>query len=166
MVVLKTILFTVLVPGSVTVWFPYLLLSSRHDLFHMELRLVRWLGLAPIVVGGLGYLWCAGAFAFIGGGTPAPIDPPSTLVVRGPYRFVRNPMYVAVAMVLVGEAIVFESVTLLVYAAFVVFGFHLWVVSYEEPTLRRKFGQRYEQYCSVVRRWIPRLRATNRGPRA
>lgn len=72
-------------------------------------------------------------------------------------------MYVAVTLVLVGEAILFESATLLVYAALVVLMFHLFIVCYEEPTLRQKFGEPYEQYCRHVRRWVPRFRAAPRN---
>ena len=159
MVVLKTLLFTVMVPGTVTVLFPYLLLSSQLDFLHLELGWLQWVGLAPIVLGGL--VWCAGALAFIGRGTPAPIDPPKTLVVRGPYRFVRNPMYVGVWSVLIGEAVFFESAVLLAYSVLVLTVFHLFVVLYEEPTLRRLFGDSYERYCDSVPRWVPRLRGKN-----
>ncbi|MBA2501702.1 MAG: isoprenylcysteine carboxylmethyltransferase family protein [Pyrinomonadaceae bacterium] len=101
------------------------------------------------------YLWCAWDFTFVGKGTPAPFDPPKEIVLRGLYRFVRNPMYVAVMLVLIGEVMFFESAVILIYASIVFLSFHLWVVYYEEPTLRRKFGESFEQYCQKVSRWIP-----------
>ena len=155
MAVLKTLIFTVLVPGTVTVLVPYLLLSSGFELFSIEISIFRFLGLVPILLGTLMYLSCAWDFTFVGKGTPAPIDPPKELVVRGLYRFVRNPMYAGVALVLFGEAVLFQSGMLFVYAALVLLGFHLFVVCYEEPTLRRKFGESYEQYCRRVPRWVP-----------
>ena len=92
-----------------------------------------------------------------GTGTPAPIDPPRNLVVSGLYRFVRNPMYVGVALVLLSEAALFGSFRLLEYALIVWAAFFLFVVAYEEPALRRKFGVSYQAYFEAVPRWIPRL---------
>jgi len=101
------------------------------------------------------YLRCAWDFTFTGRGTPAPFDPPKEIVVRGPYRYVRNPMYVAVMLALTGEALLFEAASLLIYAALAFSFFHFWVVFYEEPTLRRKFGDSYREYCRRVPRWLP-----------
>ena len=116
-------------------------------------------GLVAITLGGMAVLMCDWDFAASGKGTPAPIDPPRTLVRRGLYRAVRNPMYVGVVTVLLGESLVFNSVCLLVYAIGLWLAFHLFVVLYEEPTLRRTFGMEYQNYCATVPRWIPRLRA-------
>jgi protein-S-isoprenylcysteine O-methyltransferase Ste14 len=121
------------------------------------------IGLLPIVFGALVYLWCAWDFVFAGKGTPAPIDPPRALVVRGLYRKVRNPMYVGVMSILVGEAVIFESWKLLGCGAVFGLAAHLFVVFYEEPTLKKKFGTAYEEYCQAVPRWIPRLRAPGRN---
>ena len=107
----------------------------------------------------MAYFWCAWDFAFAGEGTPAPIDPPKMLVWQGLYRIVRNPIYVGVLLVLLGEAILFESQMLLAYVPVVWLWLHLFTVYYEEPTLRKKFGDVYEQYCAAVPRWIPRLKA-------
>jgi protein-S-isoprenylcysteine O-methyltransferase Ste14 len=93
-------------------------------------------------------------FAVAGRGTPAPIDPPKELVRRGLYRFTRNPMYVGVASVLIGEAWLFASRAMAVFALGVVTMFHLFVLFYEEPTLRRTFGDAYERYCAAVPRWV------------
>lgn len=155
MTALKTLLWSVFVPGTLTTLVPYLLLSSKLELYPVRLSGFRFIGLIPIALGALLYLWCAWDFTFTGKGTPAPFDPPKEIVVRGLYRYVRNPMYVAALLVLAGEAILFESVLILIYAAIVFSVFHLWVCFYEEPTLRRKFGESYEKYCLRVSRWIP-----------
>jgi protein-S-isoprenylcysteine O-methyltransferase Ste14 len=118
---------------------------------------MNWLALAPCGLGAAILLKCAWDFAVVGLGTPAPIDPPKSLVVSGLYRFVRNPMYVGVALVLFSEALLFSSPRLLDYALLVGTGFFLFVIAYEEPTLRKKFGASYQTYCRAVPRWIPRL---------
>jgi protein-S-isoprenylcysteine O-methyltransferase Ste14 len=101
-------------------------------------------------------LWCVLTFAFLGKGTPAPFDPPRRLVTQGPYRFVRNPIYIGAGVALAGTALLYESLPLLGYTALFLLGAHLFVVLYEEPTLRRTFGQQYEVYRRRVRRWWPR----------
>jgi protein-S-isoprenylcysteine O-methyltransferase Ste14 len=99
-----------------------------------------------------------GRFALQGLGTPAPIAPPERLVVTGLYRYVRNPMYVAVALLIFGQGLFFGSPGLLEYGVVVSLGFFAFVVFYEEPALRRKFGEEYEQFCDVVPRWVPRMK--------
>lgn len=102
--------------------------------------------------------WCALAFAIRGLGTPAPFDPPRRLVVTGLYRFVRNPMYVGMGILLIGEAWLIGRVEIL-YEALIAFALvSAFILVYEEPTLRSKFGDDYAEYCRNVRRWIPRLR--------
>jgi len=157
MTAIKTLLWSIIVAGSVTVLVPSLLLASRFDFFRVNLSYFRFLGLIPIVAGATLYVWSAWCFTFIGQGTPAPFDPPKKLVVKGPFRYVRNPIYVFVALTLTGEAILFETTIILLYAALVVAIFHFWVVLYEEPTLKRKFGESYERYCEQVSRWLPGL---------
>ena len=157
MTAFKTILWSIFVPGTVTVILPYLLLSSEFDSFRIEISVFSFLGLIPILLGIMIYIWCAWNFTFVGEGTPAPFDPPKKLVVKGPYQYVRNPMYVFVALTLIGEGIYFETMILVLYAALAVILAHIWVVSYEEPTLRRKFGESYERYCERVSRWIPKM---------
>lgn len=102
-------------------------------------------------------LWSVLAFAVVGRGTPAPFDAPRRLVVRGPYRFVRNPMYLGAALALGGAACVFESLALLGYAAAFFAAFNVFAVFFEEPTLRRAFGPEYDDYCRRVHRWRPRF---------
>ena len=142
-------------------------------LIWLPARVLSWSGLgrppvieAPqiigMIVGALGAtiaLWCIFTFVWIGKGTPAPFDAPRLLVVRGPYRFVRNPMYNGATLALAGAALFFRSAALLAYGAAFILTCHLFVVIYEEPTLRRTFGPAYESYCHRVRRWWPVARA-------
>jgi protein-S-isoprenylcysteine O-methyltransferase Ste14 len=152
--ILKTLLFAIFVPGTVLLLVPYLLLAKDVP---KPAGLVNWLALGPGALGAAILLKCAWDFAVVGLGTPAPFDPPKSLVVRGPYRFVRNPMYVGVDLVLFSEALLFSSLKLLSYGLLVGAGFLLFVLTYEEPTLRKKFGASYQAYCQAVPRWIPRL---------
>ncbi len=101
-------------------------------------------------------LWCILTFVVVGKGTPAPFDPPRQLVMRGPYRLVRNPMYLGAGLALCGAAIFYRSPALLGYVLALAVITHAFVVWYEEPTLRRLFGTDYEAYRSRVRRWLPR----------
>ena len=114
--------------------------------------------IAGVVVGASGAvlaLWCIVTFTVIGRGTPAPFDPPRRLVVVGPYRLVRNPMYIGAGLALAGAALFYESWALLGYGAVFALVMHLFVVVYEEPTLRATFGADYVRYCERVRRWWP-----------
>jgi protein-S-isoprenylcysteine O-methyltransferase Ste14 len=113
--------------------------------------------LLPLLVGVVLYFWCAGAFTFIGEGTPAPIDAPVFLVREGPYQWVRNPMYHAIFYIIIGEAILFHSLLLASYVLLVGVVVHLFVVFYEEPQLARQFGASYEAYLRTVPRWLPRF---------
>jgi protein-S-isoprenylcysteine O-methyltransferase Ste14 len=157
MTLLKTLVFTLLVPGTVAGLIPYLLLTYGRILPPLPVAPLRYLGTAVLVLGVLIYLWCAAEFVVRGRGTPSPTDPPRELVVSGLYRFSRNPMYVGVASVLFGIALYSGSAEVLVYAVLVLTGFHLRVVYYEEPTLERCFGHSFRRYCCEVPRWLPRL---------
>ena len=103
--------------------------------------------------------WCLVTFAFVGKGTAAPFDPPRRLVVAGPYRFVRNPIYIGAVVTMLGAAMVLWSGWLVLYAFVVLIVTHLLVILYEEPHLRRVFGQPYEEYLRTVHRWIPTWRS-------
>ena len=115
-------------------------------------------GIAVALAGGALALWCVLAFAFVGRGTPAPFDPPRRLVVAGPYRYVRNPMFLGAAVALAGAAVFYRSLALFGYAVLFLGATHLFVVWYEEPTLARLFGREYEAYRETVRQWVPRLK--------
>ena len=113
-----------------------------------------------MLIGALGAalaLWCIFTFASLGRGTPAPFDPPRRLVIRGPYRFVRNPMYIGAGLALAGAALFCQSLPLLSYTVVFFLVAHLFVLWYEEPTLRRTFGQEYDAYTERVRRWWPSI---------
>jgi protein-S-isoprenylcysteine O-methyltransferase Ste14 len=118
---------------------------------------VRVIGGLLVIAGALVLLDSFARFALQGLGTPAPIFPTHHLVITGLYRYVRNPMYVAVVAVIVGQSLVFTNPRLLAYGTLVWLLFHLFVVLYEEPTLRATFGPEYEGFCAGVPRWIPRL---------
>jgi len=147
----------------------YATLFIAFVLIYVPSRVLAWAGVArPAVMGwpqiggliicSLGAiiaLSCVFAFAFIGKGTPAPFDPPRRLVIRGPYRFVRNPMYLGVATALAGAALFYTSTALLAFVALFLVVTHLFVLLYEEPTLQRSFGPEYEVYCHSVHRWLP-----------
>jgi protein-S-isoprenylcysteine O-methyltransferase Ste14 len=165
MTLIKTLIFTIIVPGTVTVIIPYLLLSSPNAPPRSDIGAVRYLGLLPIIVGACMNLWCAWDFTFAGRGTPMPFDPPKELVARGLYRYVRNPMYVGVVSVLLGEALLFASSRLLTYAVAAFTFFFLFVLLYEEPTLGEKFGESYRRYRERVPRWIPRAPRRDEGGR-
>jgi protein-S-isoprenylcysteine O-methyltransferase Ste14 len=152
---LKNLLFTIVAPGTVTGLVPYLLMRSWLPQLPLELESARVIGLIPLIAGVLVYLWCV--WDFIGArGTPAPIDPPKELVVKGLYRYVRNPMYVGILLIIIGEAILFEAGLLALYALVVFLVTHTFVILYEEPTLQRLFGERYKRYRREVGRWLPR----------
>ena len=128
----------------------------------MGIRPVRWLGSALIAAGAITVVECFGRFALKGLGTPAPVAPTERLVVSGLYRYVRNPMYIGVVAAIVGQALLFGSALLLQYAALVWLFFFAFVVLYEEPALRRRFGSSYQDYRANVRRWWPRIRPWQR----
>ena len=106
-------------------------------------------------LGILGVLWCFRDFTYRGRGTPLPTDPPRELVVSGLYRHVRNPIYVSVILILLGHFLWFGYWSLLVYAGLAFVGTHLFVILYEEPGLRKRFGAAYEDYLIKVPRWFP-----------
>ncbi len=155
MVALKTLIFSILVPGTVAGVVPWLLLQGSGGAV-LLLPSIWMVGFLPLLLGVGLYLWCAGTFTLIGKGTPAPIDAPKVLVIQGPYHWVRNPMYIAVLSVVIGEAILFRSFLLLGYALLVGLVVHMFVVFVEEPSLRRQFENSYETYLRTVPRWLPR----------
>ena len=147
---LKSLAFLLAAPGTVCGLVPWML--------------VRWvpfpafrgspIGLAMLALGGGALLWCFADFVRSGRGTANPAVPPKKLVVAGLYRFSRNPMYVAVITVLIGEALWFGRPVLFAWAAVAVAVFHLFIVCYEEAVLRKTFGSEFDAYCGRVRRWI------------
>ena len=138
-----------LIPWSMTRW------EFRPPLF--DLDATRAVGILLIVAGLPGLVDSFARFALQGLGTPAPIAPTQNLVVTGLYRYVRNPIYIAVVAVIFGQALLFGDWRLLWYGALLWLFFHVFVVVYEEPTLKQSFGTEYESFRTNVPRWIPRL---------
>jgi protein-S-isoprenylcysteine O-methyltransferase Ste14 len=153
---LKALLFTVTVPGSVLGLIPGLLLSDGRGRVPDGVGLIETMALASIAFGAALYASCLRQFVLVGRGTPAPVAPPSAMVAVGAYRYVRNPMYLGVVAVLAGETLLFRSPTLAVYTTILALAFHLFVVLYEEPNLRARFGESYRRYQARVPRWLPR----------
>jgi protein-S-isoprenylcysteine O-methyltransferase Ste14 len=147
--------FFVLAPGIVAGLVPWLITGWRVEPIWAPLRVLGWVVLVPSVV-----VLVSAFVRFVveGFGTPAPVAPPSKLVVGGFYRYVRNPMYLCVLGAIIGQALVFGQLLVLVYAAVVCFAFYAMVHWHEEPSLRRNFGNQYDTYRDAVPGWLPRLR--------
>jgi protein-S-isoprenylcysteine O-methyltransferase Ste14 len=161
---LGSAIFLVIAPGTLAIYGPWAITRWRFAPPLLGVFSLRILG-ALMIVGGLPMLLDSFLrFALQGLGTPAPIAPPQHLVVTGLYRWVRNPMYVAVALLIFGQGLLFSSVPLLEYGLLVWLGFFAFVVLYEEPALSRKFGREYEEFCGHVPRWIPRLKPIDPRP--
>jgi protein-S-isoprenylcysteine O-methyltransferase Ste14 len=150
--VLRNIAFSIVVPGAGGGYVPWLILT-RHG---ASPRPAAWYAAVVIAIGVLLYLSCVRVFSTTGRGTPGIWDPPRRFVAVGPYRWVRNPIYIAALLIVSGEAWLFLSADLLIYAAVLAAGFQLVVTCYEEPRLRARFGDQYEAYLRTVRRWRPR----------
>jgi protein-S-isoprenylcysteine O-methyltransferase Ste14 len=160
---LRALLFALLAPGTVAGLVPYLL--GRLGGPRLEVAAMPVVGAALVAAGAAGLAWCFALFVRVGRGTPAPYDPPVHLVTAGPYRWSRNPMYVAVLLVTVGIAGLTGSVLVAGYAVLLTAIFHLRVRLYEEPRLRHQFGRDYDDYQAAVPRWLglrpSRSRATH-----
>ena len=153
MLILKNVIFTVLVPATFAVLVPRWIASCFRSGRVVRLDGAGWLGLVLIVCGVAVYFLCL--FEFMRAkGTPAPIDPPRELVVRGLYRYTRNPMYAGVLCLILGQAVTLHSLPLLLYAGTLFVTFHLFVVLYEEPKLTKMFGEFYRNYRHTVPRWF------------
>ena len=162
---LETIVFTLVVPGTVAFWLPPVILDRARFQLPSSWSVPQFLALIPLALGAAVYVRCVWEFATRGRGIPAPVDHPKALVVTGLYRYVRNPMYVAVVSVIFGQALLFGDQRLLIYGALFWLACHVFVIAYEEPTLARTFGAQYERYHANVPRWIPRLTAWRGGRR-
>ena len=152
---LKNLAFTLLVPGFVAGWVP-LRWFERRPRWPEQWTAWHFTGAAFVLLGLVAYLHCQWLFATRGQGTPAPIDPPKKLVHRGLYKWVRNPMYLAVFAVVGGEAVFLGSWHIAVYFICLVCAVHIFVLAVEEESLRRRYGAMYEDYRREVPRWLPR----------
>ena len=153
---LRSLLWTFILPGSVTAWLPIAYLGLRSVAFDAT-RPLHWLGGITLLVGAVILGACILEFARSGKGTLSPVDPPKHLVVQGLYRFVRNPMYVGVVTVLVGETILLGTRAMVTYTASIFAMFTIWTKIYEEPWLARTFPDDWARYKREVPMWIPRL---------
>jgi protein-S-isoprenylcysteine O-methyltransferase Ste14 len=163
--ILGTALFLVIAPGSLAGLLPWWISGWRVQAPLLRFSPFRAIGILLIAVGIPVLLDSFARFALQGRGTPAPIRPPQHLVVTGLYRYVRNPMYVAVVSLVLGQGLLLGNVSVLEYGLVVWTGFHLFILGYEEPRLRRSFGDEYQEFYANVRRWIPRLHPWRENPR-
>jgi protein-S-isoprenylcysteine O-methyltransferase Ste14 len=154
-VFVRAITYAALFIGLVLIYVPARLLAWTGIVRPDEIGFLQTAGMIIETVGGVIALSCVYTFATIGRGTPAPFDPPRRLVTRGPYQFVRNLMYIGAGLALIGAALVYGSISLLSYIVILFPVSHIFIIFYEEPTLRRTFGEDYEDYCHKVKRWLP-----------
>ena len=155
-ILVRAVTYAAFFIGLVLVYLPARFLSWSGIVRPAVIGAPQVAGMIMVTIGTAIALWCLFTFVFIGKGTPAPFDPPRKLVIRGPYRFVRNPMYIGAGMTLAGAALFYESLPIFIYTGVFFLITHLFVVLYEEPTLRRTFGNEYETYFGRVSRWVPK----------
>lgn len=155
-VILRAVLYAV---GFVLLWWWLAVLMRPFDA-RLTVTIPAWalpFGWALVVLSAVVTFWCVSTFATRGRGTPAPFDPPREFVAMGPYRYVRNPMYIGAAGVILGAGLIVRSPSIVGLAVLFLVFFHLFVLLYEEPTLESRFGEPYRHYKSSVHRWIPRF---------
>lgn len=152
----RSLLWTILLPGLFAGYIPWRYFGLRSVVIDLRQPL-HWIALVSIAVGTVFLGLCILEFARSGRGTLSPVDPPRNLVIRGPYRYVRNPMYLSVTLIVLGEVLLTRSRGLLAFWALWFAAVNLFVLAYEEPTLRSQFGAGYERYSAAVGRWLPRL---------
>ena len=163
-VLARAITYATLFVGTLLVFLPARVLELAGVRMPARLGSAQALGLALAAAGALLALACIVTFVVVGKGTPAPFDPPRRLVRAGPYRVVRNPMYAGAGLALAGAGVYTGSWGLLAYALGFLVAFHLFVIAYEEPHLRRVFGAEYDAYCARTPRWLPRRRSLPAAP--
>ncbi len=154
--VVGTLISAPLFMGAVIAYVPYALSGWRFAPPLLGVEFTRWIAVGLIAIAALVLLEFLVRFVAEGHGTPLPVAPPTRLVVGGAFRFVRNPGYIGAVSAIAGQGLLFGSAPVLIYAAVMALAFHLFVIGYEEPTLRRTFGTDYEAYFRRVRRWVPR----------
>lgn len=154
-IVYRSLLYLVFEAGLFALYIPLALLRSGQRL---ETGFISFLAIPLWLFGSLIVLWSFWTFTFRGRGTPYPPDPPRELVTAGPYHYVRNPIYVGVLLIFAGHFLWFGNWALLLYTVLSFIGVHSFIVLYEEPALRKRFGTLYEEYLATVPRWIPKLR--------
>jgi protein-S-isoprenylcysteine O-methyltransferase Ste14 len=158
---LRSLFWTIVFPGFFAGYLPWRFFGLRDVVVDLRIPL-HWAGLFLICLGAALLAACIFEFARTGRGTLAPVDPPSVLVVRGLYRYVRNPMYLSVTLIVWGEILLTRSAAMFGYWIVWFGAANLFVLGYEEPALRRQFGSDYDRYVAKVGRWFPRFRAVRR----
>ena len=153
----RSLLWTILLPGFFGAYVPWRYFGLNRVQLDPS-NPVHVVGLICMTLGALLLAACIVEFARSGRGTLSPLDPPRRLVVRGLYRYVRNPMYLSVTTLVLGEVLLVRSTALAIYLAVWFLAVNLFVIGYEEPTLRRMFGESYDEYTNQVGRWIPKMR--------
>lgn len=156
--IVGTIAFLFVAPGFLGVLIPFLVTGWQMERPLLGFEPVRWVGGGLVFLGAAVLLEAFARFALQGRGTPAPIYPTEVLVVAGSYRYVRNPMYLAVTSLIAGQGLLLGRPALLAYGAAFALVTHLFILTYEEPTLRTAYGAQYDIYAANVRRWLPRIR--------
>lgn len=155
LLLLRNLVFTILQPGVVVILIPYLILKQQiTEAFNHPFQWFQYSGALFFTAGLIVTVVCILSLAFMGRGTLSPAYPTKQLVVKGLYRFSRNPMYVGVMAMLVGESLFFHSLALLIYLLIVLLFFNIYIINFEEPRLRRDFPEAYSAYLSKVRRWL------------
>jgi len=150
----RNLFFTILQPGIVAGLVPYLIVKEKENDFGHPLLLYHYIAIFLFMAGILITLSCIINFAKKGKGTLSPADPTKKLVIAGLYKYSRNPMYIGVMLVLIGESVFFQQINLWIYTATILIAFNLFIIFFEEPRLRKDFGTAYELYCKKTRRWI------------
>jgi protein-S-isoprenylcysteine O-methyltransferase Ste14 len=156
--ILGSAVFLFIAPGTLAGLIPWWISHWRMQEALVRLQALRWVGAGLILAGVVAIIECFARFAWQGLGTPAPVFPTKRLIVMGLYRHVRNPMYCAVTGIILGQGLLLGDAWLIGYGAAVWMAVHLFVLTYEEPTLRRTYGADYEAFRAGVPRWMPRLR--------
>jgi protein-S-isoprenylcysteine O-methyltransferase Ste14 len=155
--ILGSVLFFLIAPVAVGFVVPWWIAGWQIGAPFLENNLFRAAGAVLVILGLVPLVESFARFALVGLGTPAPIAPTQHLIVTGFYRYVRNPMYLGVLAIILGNTLILGNGAIFAYAALIALGFAVFVMGYEEPTLRRQFGAEYEEFCRNVPRWIPRL---------
>ncbi len=151
----RNLLFTILQPGIVVGLFPYWLIRNKENItFVQPFVYYHYMGLIIFLIGFVILFACIIRFAIEGKGTISPLDPTKRLVVHGLYKYSRNPMYVGVMLVLIGESVFFRSNSLWWYSLIIFIAFNIFILVHEEPRLKKVFGKEYDLYCKKVRRWF------------
>ena len=152
----ETVIATIVVPGVAAILVPYWLLTQTAGTWPTKIGLYEVFAIFGVLLGFGIVVWVSYTFVRFGIGTPVPLDPPDRFIVRGLFRYVRNPMYVGALSILLSEALFFRSAWLLLYAFGLWLALHLFLIVFEEPQLKKRFGESYLTYQRSVPRWLPR----------